>query len=177
MSRFPAAFRLPAFASRSPCSRPGPGPSLRSAYRPPPGSRTRTGFPRSALTRYDRGGWYPLYPRDGGAHPRPDAVPGRRLPLPSSQSLHPATTSHRRATHHEASTRVHAIHPSGLPLTCSPRMGRGPSGFPLCSAPRCYQQRTTGRGRAISTSPELRDRHSRPSNPRVRSHSATVDGT
>jgi hypothetical protein len=29
---------------------------------------------------------------------RPDAVPGRRLPLPSDQSLHPADTSHRRGS-------------------------------------------------------------------------------
>ena len=33
---------------------------------------------------------------------RPDAVPGRRLPLPSGQSLHPALTSHRGATLHGA---------------------------------------------------------------------------
>jgi hypothetical protein len=43
---------------------------------------------------------------------------------------------------------VHAIHPSGLPLACNPRMGLGSSGFPLCSAPRCYRRRTTRRGRA-----------------------------
>ena len=33
MSRFPAAFRPPAFASWSSCARQGTGPSLRSAYR------------------------------------------------------------------------------------------------------------------------------------------------
>jgi hypothetical protein len=40
MSRFPAAFRLPAFASRSSDTRQGIGPSLRSAY------RTRSSGPR-----------------------------------------------------------------------------------------------------------------------------------
>ena len=36
-----------------------------------------------------------------------------------------------RATIHEASTKVHAIHPSGLPLTRDPGWDRGPSAFPL----------------------------------------------
>jgi hypothetical protein len=48
-----------------------------------------------------------------------------------------------------------------------------PLGFPLCSAPRRYRQRTTGRGRALSTRPELHDRQNRPSNPRVHSQGAT----
>jgi hypothetical protein len=48
-----------------------------------------------------------------------------------------------------------------------------PSGFPLCSAPRRHRRRTTGRGQALSTRPELRCRHNRPSNPRVHSQGAT----
>ena len=110
------------------------------------GARTRTGFPRSALR--DTTGVGASSTPGTAVLSRPDAVPGQRLPLPSGQSLHPAPTSHRGATHHEASTEVHAIHPSGLPLACSPRMEREPSGVPLCSAPRRYRQRTTGRGRA-----------------------------
>ena len=39
MSRFPAAFRPPAFASRSSDTRRGVGPSSRSAYRPTAGPR------------------------------------------------------------------------------------------------------------------------------------------
>jgi hypothetical protein len=46
-------------------------------------------------------------------------------------SLHSATTSHHGATIHEASTKVHAIHPSGLPLTRDPQAGQGSFGFPL----------------------------------------------
>jgi hypothetical protein len=42
---------------------------------------------------YDRVGWL-LYPEDGGAHPVPDSLPGRRLPLLNGQSLDPAPTSH-----------------------------------------------------------------------------------
>ena len=77
---------------------------------------------------------------------RPDDLPDRRLPLPNGQSLHPAGAS--GLLNHGASTGVHAIHPSGLPLACNPRMGREPSGFPLSFAPRRYQRRTSGRGRA-----------------------------
>jgi hypothetical protein len=44
--------------------------------------RTSTGLPRSAHTSYDRVGCL-LYPGDGGAHPEPDSLPGRRLPLHS----------------------------------------------------------------------------------------------
>ena len=95
-----------------------------------------------------RPGWVPPLPRGRRCSSRPDAVPGRRLPLPSGQSLHPAPASHRGGTLHETSTEVHAIHPSGLPLACDPRMGQRPLDVPLCSAPHCYQRRTTGRGRA-----------------------------
>jgi hypothetical protein len=58
-------------------------------------------------------------------------VPGQRLPHSNGLSLHPAVTSHRGATIHEASTKVHAIHPSGLPLARDSRMGQESFGFPL----------------------------------------------
>jgi hypothetical protein len=89
--RFPVAFRLPAFASRSSCSRRGIRPSLRSAYRM--SVRTSTGLPRSARVRCDRGG-SPLYPEDGGAQPGHVRLHGRHPPLPSGQSLFPAPASH-----------------------------------------------------------------------------------
>ena len=53
--RFPAAFRLPAFASWASCSRQGIRLSLRSAYRGIQVPRTLTGFPRSARVRYAPG--------------------------------------------------------------------------------------------------------------------------
>jgi NAD(P)-dependent dehydrogenase (short-subunit alcohol dehydrogenase family) len=68
LSRFPVAFRLPAFASRSSDARRGIGPSSRSAYRTRPPARTPTGLPRSARMSCDRDG-SPLYPGDDGAHP------------------------------------------------------------------------------------------------------------
>ena len=88
LSWFPVAFRPPAFASRSSCSRRGIGPSSRSAYRPTAGPRQ--GFPRSARTSSDRGG-RPLCPGDNGAHPDQGHFPAGRLPLRNGQSLHPAT--------------------------------------------------------------------------------------
>ena len=65
MPRFPVAFRLPAFASRSSDTRRGVGLSSRSAYRQ---RRTLTGLPRSTRTSCDRDGCL-LYPEDGDAHP------------------------------------------------------------------------------------------------------------
>ena len=61
-SRFPVAFRLPAFASRSSDSRRGVGPSLRSAYRARhscPDLDRVTAF----RTRELRPGWVPSIPR------------------------------------------------------------------------------------------------------------------
>ena len=128
MSRFPDAFRPPAFASWPSCSRRGFGlPHSR-----PTGQqrcRISTGFPRSTRVRNDRGG-RPLYPGDGGVLPVEGSLFNRHLPLSSGQSLHPANTSHRRdpnvTRHRRGFTRVH---PSGLPLACDPRMGRGSLGF------------------------------------------------
>jgi hypothetical protein len=95
-----------------------------------------------------RPGWVPPRPRGRRCSPGQMPCPASACRFPAASPFYPAPASHRGATLHEASTEVHAIHPSGLPLACNPRMGRGPSGVPLCSAPRRYRQRTTGRGRA-----------------------------
>jgi hypothetical protein len=162
VSRFPAAFRPPAFASRSPCSRPGTGPSSRSAYRAPPGARTRTGFPRFTPARYDRGGC-PLYPGDGGAPPG-------RMPCPAGACRFPAASPCTPQPHPTSEApQLRGINGGSRdsPVRSAPHLwppgwdGR-PLGLSLCSAPRRYRRRTTGRGRAASTRPELRDRHSRP---------------
>ena len=155
MSRFPAAFRLPAFASRSSDSRRGVGPSLRSAYRhqgPDPDGVT------TFHTHELRPGWVPPIPRGRRCSSRPDARPrpapaASQRPVPAPRYQHPI----ERGSAYEASTEVHAIHPSGLPLACGPRMERAPLGFPPSFAPR----RSTGDARQggdgpSSTSPELR---------------------
>ena len=121
-----------------------------------------------------RPGWVPSLPRGRRCSSRPDAVPGRRLPLPSGQSLHPATASHQRGHSSRGINEGSRDSPvRSAPGLRPPGWDGKPLGFPLCSAPRRYRQRTTGRGRAVSTRPELRDRHSRPSNPRVPSQGAT----
>jgi hypothetical protein len=142
VSRFPAAFRLPAFASWPSDSRRGVGPSSRSAYRQ---CRTPTGLPRLARTSCERGG-RPLYPEDGGARPagsppRPAPAASQR-PVPKPRHDIPSCG----ALLHEASTRVHAIRPSALPLACSARMERAPLGFPSSFAPRRYRRRTSRAG-------------------------------
>jgi hypothetical protein len=124
MRRFPAAFRPPAFASRSSFARRGIQPSSRSAC------RTRSPDPGgvSAFRTYElRPGWAPSVPRGRrcsprtGATSRPASAASRR-PVPA-----PHQTSHRRGlrlTRHQP--RVH---------TCSP----------VRSSPACDRPDGTGR--------------------------------
>ena len=128
MSRFP----MPFGRRHSLLGHPVPAEGSASLTVGPPAStaaRISTGLPRSTRARYDRGG-RPLYPGDGGVLPVEGSLFNRHLPLPSGQSLRPAGTSHLRdlnvTRHRRGFTRVH---PSGLPLACNPRMGRGSLGF------------------------------------------------
>jgi hypothetical protein len=103
----------------------------------------------------------PPLPRGRRRSSRSSAVLNRRLPLPSGQSLHPATSIHQRGPHYGASTEVYAIHPSGLPLACDSRIERASLGFALSFEPRRPRagRRTSGWGQAMSTGLELRTRH------------------
>ena len=162
MSRFPAAFRLPAFASRSSDSRRGVGPSLRSADRTR-SSGPRRGLPRSARTSYDRGGCL-LYPEDGDAHPAGPSSPTGACRFPAASPYTPLRHPIGGASDNEASTEVHAIYPSGLPLACGSFDGTGPLGLPPSFEPRRpgAGRRTSGWGQAIEHGPELRLRHHQP---------------
>jgi len=155
----------------SSCSRSGTGPSLRSAYRARY-ARTRTGFPRSALR--DTTGVGALSTPGTAVLSRPDAVPGRRLPLSSGQSLHPAATSHLRGlrfTRHQR--RFTRFTRPACPSPVTTRMGRAALGLsPVLRTPPLPATHDRA-GPGVSTRPELRDRHNRPSNPRVHSLSAT----
>ena len=99
-------------------------------------------------------------PRGRRCSPRPSGRPWspsaalQRLALPPRYR---SPTRDVRLTRHQQGFRV--IHPSGLPLTCSPRSERAPSGFPLSSAPGRYQPRTSGWGRVWNTNPKSRLRH------------------
>jgi len=67
--------------------------------------------------------------------------------ITTTKSLDPATTTIHaglRLTSHQR--RFTYVRPSGLPLTCSPRMEREPLGFPSSFAPRDYSQRTSRAG-------------------------------
>jgi hypothetical protein len=156
LSWFPAAFRPPAFASWSSCSRPGVPLSLRSAYRPAFARRTLTGFPCFARTSCDRGGC-PLYSGDGGAHPdrgRSTASTWRiTAPCPYAPPQHP---SMRGSASRSINQGFKRFHPSDLPLACDPRMERAPLGFTPSFAPGPYGPRTSGWGQVIEHGPATR---------------------
>ena len=172
-SRFPAAFRLPAFASWASCARQGTGLPLRSAYRRPL-HRTLTGFPCFARVRHDWG--------------RTSSIPrGRRCPhgreysttaacrIATALSLSPRHCIPARRVmltrHHQGFPDSHPI-PS-LPLTCGPWTEQGPLGFPMSSAPGRYRPRTSWRGQVPDTDPKSRHRHQPASIQRTHSSRAT----
>ena len=102
----------------------------------------------------------PLYPGGDGVPRDHRDVRDRRLPPCNGWPLPPrccTPTRDVKLTRHQQGFRV--IHPSGLPLTCSTRSERAPSGFPLSFAPGRYQPRTSGRGRVWNTDPKSRLRH------------------
>jgi len=131
-------FLLP-FGHRHPlvgssCSRPGPGPSLRSAYRAH--TRPDPDGVSTFRTCKTRPGWVPSLPRGRRCSPGQMPCPASacRFPAASPCTPHPHPTS--GAPFYEASTRVHAIHPSGLPLACDPPDGTAdPWAFPCAPHP------------------------------------------
>ncbi len=128
--RLPVAFRPPAFASRSSFARRGLG-SPRGRLTEPARLGPRRGF-HVPHARATTGVGALLDPGDDGAHPdRGDYRPGA-CRFAAASPCTPLLHSTRGASHNEASTRVHAIHPSGLPLTCGRPDG---SGQPLGSTP------------------------------------------
>ena len=131
--RFPAAFRPPAFASRSsfPAGELGPPHGRLTGQ----DGRTPTGFPRSARTSCDRVG-RPLNPGDNGAHPdRGDYRPGARRFAAAS----PCTPPHFPSTgvcitrHHRGFTQfARPVFPSPV----AARMERAALGlYPRASHP------------------------------------------
>jgi hypothetical protein len=101
-------------------------------------------------------------PRTRWCSPGRTPITGRHPPpLPAASPYHPATTSHPHgAPYDEASTELQAIHPSGLPLACDPRMGRAPLRLsPELRTPPSLATHVRGRDRPLSTSLELCARH------------------
>ena len=135
-SRFPVAFPLPAFASRSSGSRRGVGPSSRSAYRARPRRvRTPTGLPRYR-THELRPGWAPPIPRGRRCSPGQVVLLTGACRSTAASPYTPPLLPIGGGSLHEASTRVHAIHPSGLPPRPRRPDGTGRrSAFPRASHP------------------------------------------
>jgi hypothetical protein len=82
---------------------------------------------------------------------RPAGLAGRRMPLHSGQSLHPDADPPPElliTRHHQGFT---AVHPSGLPLACGPRVEQEPLGFSPSFTPHRYRRRMSGWGQALST--------------------------
>ena len=159
-----AAFPLPFGHRHSLLGRPVPATESSSPHGRPAGStqwrhRALTGFPRFARTRFDRGG-RPLYPGTvvlsrlvDVLQPAPATFSSGQPYTPLNHPISPGVDDNG------TSLRVHVLHPSGLPLACGPRMGRGPLGFTLGFRPRGCPRRPPGRGRASSTGSELHLRH------------------
>jgi hypothetical protein len=110
-------------------SRWGTGPSSRSAYRHLSPGPDPIGVPRSTRTRHDRVGC-PLNPGDGGALTTDAENPVAACRIPAACPCTPAPASHRLGLNVTGRHRgFTCVHPSGLPLACSPRMEQGPLGF------------------------------------------------
>src|SRR5664280_1786106 len=110
------------------CDRQGIRASLTVGLPAATSRRTLAGLPRSTHTRCGRGGCL-LYPGDGGAHPIDHKSSTGACRFPAASPYTPLKQPINEAADNETSTEVHAIHPSGLALTCDPRMERGPSGL------------------------------------------------
>ena len=157
---FPAAFRPPAFASRSSGSRRGVGPSSRSAYR-------TTGSDLDGVSAFRthelRPGWAPSVPRGRrcssrtGATTRPaPAASQRPVPPPAN---HPIDADFALRGINQGFTRVR---PSSLPLACGHPDGTGrPWAFPRASHPADQEPNDARRGgnRPSSTDLELLAQH------------------
>jgi hypothetical protein len=139
-------------------SRQGSGPSSRSAYPTPSASGPCRDYhvPHSR----ERPGRVPPIPRGRrcswtGCRARPAPAASQR-PVPAPRWNIPP----RGAIIHEASTKVHAIHPSGLPLTRDPYGGIEILRLsPRASHPAVTSSARQGRGQASSMRPGLHHRH------------------
>ena len=152
MSRFPAAFRLPAFASRSSHSRQGIG-SPHGRPTDPHRAGPRRGY-RVPHARATTGVGAPYTPRTSGAHPagsppRPAPAASQR-PVPKPRHDIPP----REALLHEASTGVQSRSPVRSSPRPRPRDGTGgASAFPRASHPAVTGSARQGRGQAIEHGP------------------------
>ena len=174
-SRFPAAFRPPAFASWASCSRQGIRLSLRSAYRQRPQGATGPDAVSTFHTHEIRAGSGALFTPEAtvstrsSMSPRPPSADFHGQPL----CLPGITTRPGELPSRGINEGSFAFTQSALPLTCDTRSERVPLGFSLSFAPSHYWPRTSGRGPVTDTDRELRLGHCPTSNRRTPSTRAT----
>ena len=178
MSRFPVAFRLPAFASRSSDARRGVGPSSRSAYRTRPKDAPDLDGVTAFRTNELRPGWVPPIPQGRWCSPGRVASPTgpRRFPAAVPKPRHVIHHARLCFTRHQQGFTC--VHRSGLPLACSRPDGTSRRlGFPPGFAPRRpgADDARQGGDRPSSTDLELHAQHhiSRSSNRVAHSQRAT----
>jgi hypothetical protein len=136
-SRFPAAFRPPAFASRV-FLRPLRDSAFLAVGLPGRKScRTPSGLSRSACDRYDRGGC-PLNPGDGGALPTGQIPPIGTRRLSTAGPYLPLEQPINGSANDEASSRIHSRSPVRPSPARNPRMERGSFGLSPGFAPHSY---------------------------------------
>src|SRR6266487_1858825 len=188
-ARYPASYpRRPARGASH--QRPGFLPPFGHRHSPPghPVPARDLGLPYGRLTGHTPGpgrGFHVSHLRDTTGVGAP-STPGTAVLLPAGCRARPAPAASQRPVpaprtcippaglrNYGASTGVHAIHPSGLPLTCDPPDGTGgPWAFPCAPHPA-----VTGGARQAGPRREHAPGTTRPtssaSNPRVHSHSAT----
>jgi hypothetical protein len=141
-----------------------PAPAERSASLTvgPPAPATpawaSTGLSRSARDRYDRGGC-PLCPGGGGALPPGQVPPGGTRRLTATGPYLPLNNPSSGSADDETSTRVHAIHPSGLPQPVAPGWNGSPWAFPWASHPAVTRDARRGGDGPCALDRALRLRH------------------
>ena len=127
-------FLLPFGGRHSLLGHPIPARGLGLPYGRLTGQRRTTGLPRSPRTSCDRDGCL-LYPEDGDAHPATEKSSAGACRF-STASPYPRHHIPSAGASNEASTEVHAIHPSGFPLPVAPGWNGSPWASPPSFAPR-----------------------------------------
>jgi hypothetical protein len=150
VSRFPAAFPLPAFASWSSFARRGVGRPSRSAYRPKAGPRRGFRVPHARATigvgALSTPGTTVLI-LTGVAHRPAPVASQRHVPTPRHTTSIDAGLCF---TKHQS--RVQVLHPSDLPLAGRSRMEQEPLGLePRASHPALTGDARRGGDRSSST--------------------------
>ena len=160
MSRFPAVFRLPAFASWPSCSRRGIGPSSRSAY------RHRRAGPRRGYrvphTRATTGSGVSSTPGTAVLIPKRIACPAGACRFTAASPYTPRRHPHPAGlclTRHQRSFTQFT--PPAFPSRVAPGWNGSPRAFPRASHPADQEPDDARRGgdRPSSTGLEQRLRH------------------